>query len=110
MGSLKVLNETPISMFEVKKKLEEIEKKGHLSARAIKTKEYLNVFVKDKKGEELIKKLKCLDISRLSDKSIVSIANLRPKEADGLKVVLSSENLTLKQDDLKKIISVVNEN
>jgi len=109
MGSLKILNENPISMFEVRKKLEEIEKKGHLSARAIKTKEYLNIFVKDKKSEELIKKLKSLDISRLNDKSMVSIANLRPNEADGLKIILSSENLTLKQDDLKRIISVLNE-
>ncbi len=108
---MEILTEKPITMLEVKEVLESIEKKNELSVKSKKTKEYLNTFVKldKKKVEEFKKKLEKLDISRLRDRHIVKIIDLMPDNTDSLKVILSGENITLKVEDLEKIISIVKE-
>ena len=48
-----------------------------------------------------------LNISRLKDKHINKIVDLLPNDVDDLKSILSGENLTLKQEDLTKIVETI---
>ena len=54
------------------------------------------------------KDLENLNLARLKEKHITLIINICPKDEDSLKTILSSENLTLKQEDINKIIEIVN--
>ncbi len=108
MGSIDLVEEKPLSLFEMKGKLEQIKKRDkELDARAQKTGEYLHRFVDEKKGIDIAKKLEGLNISRLRDRHIKKIIDLMPNDMDSLKMLYSGENLTLKQEDLDKIISVI---
>ncbi len=112
MPEIDVINEKPITMLEMKQKLEEIEKRDkELNFRAKKVKEYLDIFVgKDyKEHNELKKKLIELKISRLKDRHIAKILDIMPKDLDSLKILFSGENITIKQEDLENILKVVKE-
>lgn len=108
MGDLKLQEEKPLTMVEVQEELKKIEKRDkELTVRATKTKEYLNKFVKkDEKVNELRKKLEELEISRLKEKQIVKVIDLKPKDLDSLKAILGGE-ITLKQEDLKKVLECI---
>jgi len=103
---IEIIEENPISLVGVKGILKG---KKELSERELKVKEYIDVFGKlDKKKEaELRKKLNSLEISRLKDRHIVKIIDLLPEDVDDLKVLMSGEPLSLKQEDIKKIVNVV---
>tara|TARA_Y100000310_G_scaffold345483_1_gene465513 strand:+ start:3225 stop:3554 length:330 start_codon:yes stop_codon:yes gene_type:complete len=106
---MEIVNEKPVSINEIKIHIDSIKKREkELNFRAKKVEEYLNSVAKLKKATEFRKDLESLDISRLREKSMVHIMNICPKENDSLKSILSSENLTLKEEDLKKILDVVN--
>lgn len=110
MGQFKIINEKPIGMAQLKDKLKEIEKrKKELSFRANKTKEYANSFdvEKTKEAEALAKKIEGLKIPRLKERHIVKIIDIMPKDLDSLKAILSGETITVKEEDLKKILNVV---
>lgn len=110
MPELKVLNETPISAGELKEKLEGIKKRDkEIGNKAMKTMEYLATFVKIKKkeAEELKKKVLALNIPRLRDRHIVKILDIMPEDLEGLKLLFSGENITIKQEDLTKILEVI---
>ena len=107
MPEIQLVKEEPLTLSELKSKLDQIKKRDkELSFRANKTHEYLTVFasMQEKKSQELKKKLQDLNISRLKDKHIAKIIDLYPKNSDDLKVILSGENLTLKQEDLQRIL------
>ena len=110
MTNLEVLNETPLTMAELKDKLEDIKKRDkELNERAQKTQDYLNKFVKLKEKEAL--KLKDevtnLKIPRLKDKHIIKIIDIIPKDMDSLKLIFSAENITIKQEDLQRILDTI---
>ncbi len=106
---MEIIKEKPVSINEIKVHIADMKKREkEINFRAKKVEEYLNAIVKIKKPEEFRKDLGNLEISRLREKSIVHVMNICPKDMDSLKSVLSSENLTLKEDDLKKILDVVN--
>lgn len=109
MPDMEILNERPITANEVLAKLEEISKKQELNARAAKTKEHLNIFIelKIEQVKELQKKLESLDIPRLKDRHIVKIINMMPNDIDQLRILFLGETISLKQEDLTKIIEVV---
>ncbi|MFH1456193.1 MAG: hypothetical protein ABIF40_04560 [archaeon] len=110
MVQLDIIEDNPISLVEMQKKLKAIEKRdGQLGFRAEKTKEYLNHFVrlKLKEVQELKTKMKELEIPRLKDRHIVKIADILPEDIDSLKSLLSGETVTVKDEDLKKIIDIV---
>ncbi|MDD5132937.1 MAG: hypothetical protein PHD81_03625 [Candidatus Nanoarchaeia archaeon] len=106
MVNIDVIEEKPLSMAEVKEKLANDKE---LTPRGTKTLEYLKAtsLIKSNKAEELKEKLKNLDIQRLKDKHIIKIIDILPKEMDSLKVILS-QDVTLKQEDLQKILELVN--
>jgi DNA-directed RNA polymerase subunit F len=105
---MKIINEKPISVYELKDEIDLIKKREkELNFRAKKVEEYYTALPKLKKVSEFKKDLKSLEISRLKPESIIHIINIGPKDIDSLKALLSSKNLTLKEDDLKKILETV---
>ena len=107
MANLEVINERALSMHELKDKLDGIKKRdSEVNPRGIKTYEYINKFIK-KDNKKLKEKLVELNILRLKDKHINKIVDILPKDIDELKSVLSGDNLTLKQEDLTKIIETM---
>lgn len=107
MTNLKVLNETPISAVDLKERLEAIKKRDkELTKKATKTVEYLNTFVslKHKDAEDIKKRILSLNIPRLKDRHIAKILDIMPQEIESLKMLFTGENITIKQEDLAKIL------
>jgi DNA-directed RNA polymerase subunit F len=107
MGRIEIINEKPLTLAETKELIEKIEKRDkEISTRTQKTKEYVNKFAKlsIKEVNELKTKLLNLNLTRLKEKAIAKIIDIYPKDLDSLRTILTSENLTLKQEDLQKII------
>lgn len=107
MPEIQIIKEEPLTLSELKVKLEQTKKRDkELSFKAKKTMDYLNIFANtpDKKIKETKKKLQDLDISRLKERHIVKILDISPQDLDSLKIILSGENITLKQEDLQRIL------
>ena len=110
MSQVDVITETPLTMVEIKSKLDAQKKeKKELNFRAEKVLEYVNSFVKLKpKDIEAAKKdLNDLGILRLKDRHIIKIIDVMPVDLESLRIIFTGENLTLKQDDLNKILEVI---
>lgn len=110
MAEIKILSENPISMLELKERLAQIEKRDKkLGNRAQKVKEYLDHFVKTdkKKSEEITKKINELNIPRLKEKQVKKIVDIMPKDLESLKIILTGENITVKEEDIVKILEVI---
>lgn len=110
MSNLELIEEKPISLQSLKDKLDEVKKRDkELNFRGKKTEDYLNTVSKviSKKAVEIEKTLVSLGISRLRDKHIKKIVDIQPRDLDSLRAVLSGENITLKNEDLEKIVQTV---
>lgn len=59
------------------------------------------------KIRELKKELKKLDIIKLKERHITKIADLLPGDAEDLRKIFISEEVSLDQDEIEKILSVV---
>ena len=109
MADAKILSETPISMAELKTELDKNKKKEkELNYRANKTEEYLGQFASFKDGKKLEEEIAKLKIPRLKDQHIKKIIDLLPKTADELKTILQGYPISVNNDNLKKIVDVVN--
>ena len=107
-----IIDEHEIPMFEVKKEFAKIKKREQEpNFRVQKTEEHINTFVSidPKKGKELVEKLQGLQIPRLHDKQIFKIVDILPRTVDELKVVMQGYTLTINNDNMKKIVKVVQE-
>jgi DNA-directed RNA polymerase subunit F len=109
MPEIKVKNSTPLTYAEVADKLKIIKKAkegGEMGFRTKKAEEFLEIFNKEefKNMNETKEKIKGLDIQRLKDKQIVDLVNINPTDEDSVKTILSNDNITLKQEDVKKIV------
>jgi len=107
---VKIIEERALTMSETKEKLQSLKKRDkELNFRANKVNEYLDGFpdLKDKKLKEIIEKINGLNIGRIRDKHIAKIIDLMPDNIDILKAIFSGENITLKQEDLAKILEVI---
>lgn len=106
MTEIEIINEKPLTLGEVKQMVTEIKKNAELGFRANKTMEYVEIFVKQKPSEiaEVKKKIEELNIIRLKEKVIAKIIDLAPTDAESLKMILATENITAKQEDLGKIL------
>ena len=112
MASIKLIQESPISLAEIKEKLHEVEsrdKEKMLSFRGNKVRDYLNKVVKiDKKTAlELKQKLLSLDIPRLKDRQIIKIIDILPEDLEELRAVFTGEVTTITQENLEKIVEAV---
>lgn len=105
MAEIEILQETPLTMRELAEKLDEIKKRDkEVGFRAKKTAEYLALFAEKKQKEDLKQKILELNIPRLKERHIVKVIDVMPKEIESLKALFVGENLTLKQEDLKRIV------
>jgi DNA-directed RNA polymerase subunit F len=112
MTQPQIIEKTPLSLADVKDRLKAIHKRdGELTFRGGKTEDYINevATLTEKKAKEAIKKIEALDISRLKRELVIKIVDILPQSAEHLKVVLSGFNVTLKKEDLDKIISTLDE-
>ncbi len=110
MSKPEIIEETPISMFEVKEELNKIKKRdGELGFRGNKTDEYLGMFVKlsSAKSKELFADIEKLKVPRLKPMHINKILDLMPTRLDDLKVLFQAYTITVTQENMKKIGSVV---
>ena len=109
----KILNETPVSMAEVKTVLKSNQKKDEeLNFRAGKAMEYLDQFVKLKDAEykSLYKKIEDLNIARLKDAYIIKMLDLLPTSMEEVKSILQGYPVSLTQADMKKIADTIADN
>ena len=107
-----IVTENPVSMIEIKKELEDIKKRDkELNFRSAKTEEYLNQFLEHdpKVYEDIKKKIEAFKISRLKPEMLVKILDLLPRTVDDLKAILQGFVVSLSNEDIKKIIKVIEE-
>jgi len=109
MSEFQVLEEVALSLADVKKSLKALQAEAPLSFRAEKTHAYLESFefYDAKEADALSKKIGALNIPRLKDRHIVKIIDIMPKDLDSLRLLLSTDTLTIKDEDLKKILDVI---
>jgi len=113
MADIKILNEEPLNISILKEKLEQVKKRDkELTPRAQKTYEYLQHFsnLNIKKIKEVKDKFKKLNIPRLKERHMIKLIDIAPGDMDSLKTVFSGENITLKQEDLERLLKVIKEN
>lgn len=110
MTSAQILEETPITMTELKEEINNIKKRDkELNFRAQRVEEYLKEFAKFEKTKELNRKLLELNIPRLKNVHIVKIMDILPTTVNDLKVVLTGYPLSINSQNLKKIVDTINE-
>jgi DNA-directed RNA polymerase subunit F len=109
MSEFQVLEESPLSLTDLKKSLKGLQAEAPLSFRGEKTNTYLESFAlySDKESQEIVQKIAALNIPRLKDRHIVKVVDVMPKDLDSLRLLLSTETLTIKDEDLKKILDVI---
>ena len=105
MVNIKILEEKPMTLAEVKTRLEDNKEP---IPKGIKTLTYLKSIpiLKEKKAQELKEKINALGLTRLKDKHIVKIIDIMPTDLDSLRAILS-QDITLKQEDLQKILEIL---
>jgi len=109
MSEFQIIDEAPVSLVELKERIKELQAEGPLSFRAEKTNAYLDAFAfgTAKEAQALTKKITDLNIPRLKDRHIMKVIDIMPKDIDSLRLLLSNETLTIKDEDLKKILDVI---
>ena len=110
MADVEIVNETPMSLADMREILLKIKKRDkELNFRANKTLDYLTKITKQNKKEvtELKEKLQKLELTRLKERHLVKIIDILPKDLDSLRAVFSGEGITLKQEDLNKILETI---
>jgi len=108
----RILDEAPMSAFEVKEELKKIKKQEkELNFRAGKTEDYLNQLVSldAKTMTELKDKLEKLKIPRLKEQHIAKILDVLPKTEKDVKVLLQGYAITVTKENMAKIAKVVND-
>ncbi len=110
MSVIEVLNKYPLALSQMHDALKNLEKRdGELNFRAKRVRDYLDAVkpLSIKECDALSKKIIALDIPRLKPQHVAKIVDLQPKDMDSLKVLFSAENITVKQEDLDKILQVM---
>ncbi|MBD3209507.1 hypothetical protein GF367_03765 [Candidatus Woesearchaeota archaeon] len=112
MTKPEILEKKPLSLVELKAALRSVKRRNEeLSFRGGKTEEYVNQVVKitQKQANDLKKRIAALEIPRLKEEQITKIIDLLPRSVAELKIVLQGYTLTVTNDNMKKIVGVVNE-
>jgi DNA-directed RNA polymerase subunit F len=110
MPEIKIIEEKPISMAELKEELKEIKKRdAELSFRTAKVAEQIDLLkiVKVKDAEEMLEKIQKLNIPRLKDAQIYKIIDLLPQNSLELKNIVQSYSLTVTNENIEKILEVL---
>ena len=112
MASIKLIEERPVSLPELKERLEEIQTRdGNLTFRGNKVRDYLNKLTKmdSKTSKELKTKILSLEIPRIKDRQIAKIIDVLPEDLEDLKALMVGETTTITDENMQKIVDVVKE-
>jgi DNA-directed RNA polymerase subunit F len=112
MAELKIVEDKPISMADLKEELKEIKKRDEeLGFRTAKVQEYVDVLkvIKPKEAEEIFNKIHKLNIARFKDMHIFKIIDLMPSNMVELKNITQGLGLSVNNDNLEKILEIVAE-
>jgi DNA-directed RNA polymerase subunit F len=107
-----IIEEREVPMYEIKHELARIKKRDEEpNFRVQKTDEYINTFVQlsHKEGEELVEKIRKLNVPRLADKHIFKIVDILPTTVEDVKMILQGYNVTISNENFKKIVDTVSE-
>lgn len=106
---MRVIEEKPVSIEEVKKILTQRKKEGDLRYEQKITLKYAKTFSKlsHSKSEQLIKDLKDLKIAKLSEKHIIKVVDILPEDRDDLRTIFAKERFDLKPEDMDKILETI---
>lgn len=110
MPTPQFIEEKPVSLVEMQEVLEKIQKRDiELNYLSNKLKEYLSSFVvtNSKQKEELHKKLKGLELTRLKEEHIMKIIDFLPQTEKEMKAVLQAYPLSMSKKDMDSIVEVV---
>jgi DNA-directed RNA polymerase subunit F len=110
MPEIKIVEEKPISMAELKEELKEIKKRDtELSFRTAKVSEQVDLLkvVKPKDAEEMFEKIQKLNVPRLKDVHIYKIIDLLPQNIVELKNIVQSYSLTVTNENLEKVLGIL---
>ena len=108
----KIISQTPINSTELYAEMKRIKDRDkELGFRAQKTVDYLESIgtLDAKKGKELLEKLLKLEVPRLRDMHFHKIIDLKPTSAKDVKIILQGYNVTVSQENCKKIAETVAE-
>ena len=106
--AVQIISETPISAFELKEALEKIKKKDNeLNFRSAKTYEHLASIGTQKNSGSLLDKIAKMDVPRLKENHIRKIFDIMPASVKDLKVVLQGYNVSISNENMKKIVDAV---
>ena len=106
---MEILEKRPICIAELKNELAGIKKRdAELNFRSQRTEEYLNDFstLKPKEAQELVTKLRGLEVPRLKDEHIVKIVDTLPLNEKHLKTILVGYALTISAENNKRILDL----
>jgi len=109
---LEIVSSEPTNAAVLKDELQKIkERDGELNFRAQKTLEYLEQFcrISEKKAAELMEKLLAFNVPRLREMHYNKIIDIMPTHMNDVKVALQGYNITVTNDNCKKIADVVAE-
>lgn len=110
MAGMKILSETSMNIYQLRKELENIKKRDNeLNLRASRTEDYLNQTATLNNSEELFDKILKLEVPRLREQHINKIMDIAPTNVNDLKVILQGYTISLSNESIKKIIDTINE-
>ncbi|MDD5416975.1 MAG: RNA polymerase Rpb4 family protein [Candidatus Aenigmarchaeota archaeon] len=104
---MKLIETKPISMSEAKEAMLKKEKDGELNYEQKLALEHLKNFTKisEKDAKKLEESISA--IVKLSPETLVQILNLMPKNPDELRLLFAKEKFSLKEEELKKILELI---
>lgn len=107
--ALEISSEAPISSSQLKEELKKIKQRDkELNFRATKAEEHLEHIETYKNTEPLFEKISKLNIPRLKDQHIYKIIDIMPGTVKDLKVVLQGYAISINNEDMKKIVDIIN--
>lgn len=108
--AFQVLSENPTNVYQLKEELSKIKKRDkELNFRAQKTEEHLAQIATHKHAQEIFEKIKKMDVQRLREQQINKIVDLMPATVKDLKVILQGYSVSVSNENMKKIVDVINE-
>ncbi len=105
---MKIISKRPVCLGEVKEILGKKEKEENKRIEAIR--EYLNNFLKitPENATKLKEEIKNLNIIKIDEEHIVKIVDIMPSDADDVRKIFFGTPIILTQDEIQKILEVVN--
>jgi|TARA_B100001964_G_C14192756_1_gene581885 DNA-directed RNA polymerase subunit F len=106
---MEIISETPVDAHQLKEELSKIKHRDkELNFRAAKTEEYLISIGVNKNAEAIYNKINKLNISRLKEQHIRKLIDIMPATIKDLKVVMQGYTISLSNENMKKIVDIIN--